>query len=208
MGFGIQKSSPNHLRTNTIIYYRLHSSHFLWAAAGYIVWISRHQGYSCDLRTWKVWQNSINNQKEHSSAKTISRDDVIEWKYFPRYWQFVRVILRTPVNSPHKGQWRGALMFSLICAWMNGWVNNREAGNLRRHCTHYDVTVMWYCSLILPLMCITCQATCIRFTLCCALIWFVTLRRVSVWEKEPANYREWCGLRTPGLSLTLFAELL
>ena len=39
---------------------------------------------------------------------------------------------RSPVNSPHKGQWRGALMFSLICAWINGWVNNREAGDLRR----------------------------------------------------------------------------
>ena len=47
-----------------------------------------------------------------------------------------------PVNSLHKGQWRGALMFSLICAWINGWVNNREAGDLRRHCGHYDVTVM------------------------------------------------------------------
>ena len=42
----------------------------------------------------------------------------------------------------HKGQWRRALMFSLICAWMNGWVNNREAGDLRRHRAHYDVTVM------------------------------------------------------------------
>ena len=47
-----------------------------------------------------------------------------------------------PVNSPHKGQWRGALMFSLICAWINGWVNNREAGDLGRHRGHYDVNVM------------------------------------------------------------------
>ena len=47
-----------------------------------------------------------------------------------------------PVNSPHKGQWRGALMFSLICVWINGWVNNREAGDLRRHRGHYDVIVM------------------------------------------------------------------
>ena len=37
---------------------------------------------------------------------------------------------------------RGALIFSLICAWINGWVNNREAGNLRRKCAHYDVIVM------------------------------------------------------------------
>ena len=44
--------------------------------------------------------------------------------------------------SPHKGQWRGALMFSLICAWINDWVNNRGAGDLRRHCNHYDVNVI------------------------------------------------------------------
>ena len=43
---------------------------------------------------------------------------------------------------PHKGQWRGALMFPLICAWINGWVNNPEAGNLRHHCAHYDAIVM------------------------------------------------------------------
>ena len=36
-----------------------------------------------------------------------------------------------------------SLMFSLICPWMNGWVNNRKAGDLRRHRTHYDVRVMW-----------------------------------------------------------------
>ena len=51
-------------------------------------------------------------------------------------------IHRSLVNSPHKGQWRGALMFSLTCAWINGWVNNRETGDLRRHRAHYDVIVM------------------------------------------------------------------
>ena len=59
----------------------------------------------------------------------------------PRYWPFVRGIHRSPVNSPHKGQWRGALMFYLICAWINGWVNNREPGDLRRYRAHYDVTI-------------------------------------------------------------------
>ena len=48
----------------------------------------------------------------------------------------------TGKKSPHKGQWRRALMFSLICAWINAWVNNREAGDLRRHRAHYDVIVM------------------------------------------------------------------
>ena len=69
-------------------------------------------------------------------------DDVIKWKHFPRYWPFVRGIHRSPVNSPHKGQWRGALMFSLICTGINGWVNNREAGDLRRLCAHHDIIVM------------------------------------------------------------------
>ena len=45
-------------------------------------------------------------------------------------------------NSPHKSQWRGALMLSLICVWINDWVNNREAGDLRRYSAHYDVIVM------------------------------------------------------------------
>ena len=69
-------------------------------------------------------------------------DDVIKWKHFPRYWPFVRGIHRSSVNSPHKGQWRGALMFSLICVWINGWVNNPEAGDLRRRRGHNDVTVV------------------------------------------------------------------
>ena len=54
-------------------------------------------------------------------------------------------------NSPVLGEFptqrqvmrtRGALMFSLICARINGWVNNPEAGDLRSHRSHYDVTVM------------------------------------------------------------------
>ena len=41
-----------------------------------------------------------------------------------------------------QGQWLGALMFSLIYTWINGWANNGEAADLRRHRAHYDVTVM------------------------------------------------------------------
>ena len=52
-------------------------------------------------------------------------DDVIKWKHFPRYWPFVWRIHRSPVNSPHKGQWRGTMMFPLICVGINGWINNR-----------------------------------------------------------------------------------
>ena len=55
---------------------------------------------------------------------------------------FVRGIHRSPVNSPHKGQWRGALGFSLICAPTDGWVNNQDTGDLRRQRALYDVTVI------------------------------------------------------------------
>ena len=69
-------------------------------------------------------------------------DDVIKWKHFPRYWPFVRAIHRSPVNSPHKGQWSGTLIFHLICAPISALVNNREAGDLRRYRAHSDVIVM------------------------------------------------------------------
>ena len=75
-------------------------------------------------------------------TKLSKHDDVIKWKHFPRYWPFVRGIRGSSVNSPHKGQWRRVLMFSLICVWINGRVNNREVGDLRRYCAHYDVIVM------------------------------------------------------------------
>ena len=80
-----------------------------------------------DVMTWKWF---------------LHYDDVVKWKHFPRYWPFMRGIHRSPVNSPHKGQWRGALMFSLICAWINGWVNIGDAGDMSSHRVHYDVTVM------------------------------------------------------------------
>ena len=79
-------------------------------------------------------------------------DDIIKWKHFPRNWPFVRGIHWSPVNSPYKGQWRGALMFSLICVWKNGWVNNCEAGDLRRYHAHYDVTIMSWCLITVTLL--------------------------------------------------------
>ena len=72
----------------------------------------------------------------------FGHDDLIQLKYLPRYWPFVRGIHWSSVNSPHKVKWHGASMFSLICAWINGWVNTREAGDLRRYRAHYDDTVM------------------------------------------------------------------
>ena len=70
-------------------------------------------------------------------------DDVIKWKHFPHYWQFVRG--NSPVTSEFprtKASDAGLWSFSFIYTWINSWINNGEAGNLRRHRAHYDVTVM------------------------------------------------------------------
>ena len=88
-----------------------------------------------------IWQKMIrpveSTVSEHIKFE-VYHDDVIKWKLF----RVAGPLCGSPVNPPHKGQWRGALIFSLICAWINGWVNNREAGDLRRHLAHYDVIVM------------------------------------------------------------------
>ena len=114
--------------------------------------------YSRRLLIGSRWQprahydmNILNLRNEYGCACPVFKwapthqqppDDVTKWKHFPRNWPFVRGIHRSPVNSPHKGQWRGTLMFSVICVWINDWVNNREAGDLRRQRGHYDVIVM------------------------------------------------------------------
>ena len=98
--------------------------------------------------TWRVPQMSLPGRPTSFSWMQATypfsgvHDDVIKWKHFPCCWPFVRGINQSPLNSPHKGQWGGALMFSLICAWTNGSVNNRGTGDLRHHCSLYDVTVV------------------------------------------------------------------
>ena len=76
----------------------------------------------------------------------LEHDNVIKWKHFLRYWPFVWAIHRSPKNYPYKGKWSGALLHYLICAWINGWINNRRAGDLRCHSAHYDVIAMklWF----------------------------------------------------------------
>ena len=108
-----------------------------------------------DVIKWKhflcywpfVWRIDVLRNEFRENTKRhfqFLHDDVIKWKPFPRYWPFVRGIHRSPVNSPHKGQWREALMLSLIVTWTNNRVNNRYAGDLRRHRAHYGVIVMCY----------------------------------------------------------------
>ena len=98
--------------------------------------------YSCvqwELRT----DSQLNKARENCTPLGLEcHGDVIKWKCFLCFWPIVRGIHRSPVDFPHKGQWSWTLMSSRICAWTDGWANNRNAGDLRRCRAHYDVIVM------------------------------------------------------------------
>ena len=81
-----------------------------------------------------MWQRNIKPYCPH--------DDVIKWKTVSA------LLALFEVNSPVSGEFlsqsqrRKALMFSLICAWTNGWANQPEAGDMRCHRAHYYITVI------------------------------------------------------------------
>ena len=148
----------------------MHCGIFVWCIVGFVRWVywylpgtftaMRWRWWWCILSarwcagwwwwswwgSWRIFRFTLIRRCGWKAAIMgciwNSLDDVIKWKYFTRHWPFVMGIHRSPVNSLHKGQWRRVLMFSLICAWVNGLLNNHEAGDLRRHRADCDVTVM------------------------------------------------------------------
>ena len=93
-----------------------------------------------DIRSPKAVKCRFQHHK--SATRNMPPNRMAWWRHqmetFSALLPFVRGIHRSPVNSPHKGQWRRALVFCLICAR----INNREAGDVRRHRGHCDVIVM------------------------------------------------------------------
>ena len=86
----------------------------------------------------------VKNEDVVGTALTGNAPNTSEWStnlLFTKA-QLILEFLWSLVNSLHKGQWRGALIFSFICVWINGWVNIREAGDLWCYHAHYDITVM------------------------------------------------------------------
>ena len=80
----------------------------------------------------QAWSITVTILGRHNHVMTSSNENIFR----------VTGPLCREFTGTHKGQWRGALMFSLICAWTNGWVNTWDTGDLRRHSTHYDITLM------------------------------------------------------------------
>ena len=102
---------------------------------------------------------SLNHQPmyvlaESHLAKPLAATLGSVWCFAVSWWRhqmetFSALLAICAGNSPvtgkflaHTGQWHGPLMFSLIWAWMDGWVNNGEAGDLRRYRAHYDAIAM------------------------------------------------------------------
>ena len=118
-----------------------------------------HLWVSCNIQQYpSEYQISFAHVSSYVSSWNFAQSTVITLTcsvqnfktiqpHFPRYWHFERGIHRSPVNSPHKGQWRGASMFSLICAWINGWVYNGEAVDFRRHRVHCNALMSMGCHL-------------------------------------------------------------
>ena len=126
----------------------------------YVLWTMWYYSYSRIIRVivnkrMPIWCQGVGNNHKDVQRSRISadnytithsqymyvnicaHDDGIKWKHFPRYLPFVWGIHRSPVNSPHKGQWREALMFSLIWAlnkqsW--GWWFETVSRSLWRRC--------------------------------------------------------------------------
>ena len=106
-----------------------------------------------------------------------------------------------PVNSLHKGQWRGTLMFSLIYAWINDWVNNREGGDLRRQRGHNDVIVM-VTSQVLPCygLARSCTSQFVNILWCYMyisnyFIWCVRTKKIWFWQPKETWRRHGCPHR-------------
>ena len=135
-----------------------------------------HLAGPCPIKLlWICCMNSHSATNGNVTSLT-SHDDVIKWKHFARYWPFV--------YFPHKGQWRGALMFFFIFAWTNGWGNNRYDGDFRRHRAHCNVTV------IIPSVSPTLAIDYVRQLLCVTLWCIQKEVPLSNW-KHPFPINHW-----------------
>ena len=124
-------------------------------------------------------------------------------------------------GDPYTGQWRGALMFSLICIWINGWVNNREAGDLRRYRAHYDVIVTWLVLLsmfsdildfglnkiIMIIWISTCELVIVTLLTMCCLTGKQRLKCNAKGFTEPKQCAQFCSLKNVELILYFFYKI-
>ena len=132
---GVDQATSHYLNQWWLDYWRIYASlglneltasHYITALRWLLHIDALHQTSVCQIICYRVNIDLVPTICRPGSVENFAKtpwqhDGVIKWKHFSRYWPFVRGIHRSPVNSLHKGQWRGALM--PICA-------------------HYDVIVL------------------------------------------------------------------
>ena len=94
-----------------------------------------HLKYIGEQTTWIWWKQILYPQQKITTWRH-------QMKTFSALLALCEGIHWSPVDSPHKVQERGALIFSSICTWTSNWADTRDAGDLRRHRANYDVTAM------------------------------------------------------------------
>ena len=104
-----------------------------------------HGSKSLTLMTYRLNTHDLNSFRDFVVSRLCFPVHA-GWRHqietFPRYWPFMRGMHRLRMDSPHKGQWCGGLMFCLMCAWTNDGANNPVASDLGRHLANRDVIVM------------------------------------------------------------------
>ena len=122
-----------------VLFFSNFSTHF---QSNRVVWQSL-----LPLWIWFLWMIGRGDIKTFETSKATQRGNTWLRHQLEIFSALLALCAGNSLDSPHKGQWRGALMFSLICAWTKGWANNRDAGDLRRSRAHYDVIEMIYLNL-------------------------------------------------------------
>ena len=106
-----------------------------------------------------------------ASPKPCWHDDVIKWKLFPRCWPYCGEFAGHRWIHLTKDSDAELWYFLWSARWINGWLNNRETGDLRRHRAHYDVIVMENGYSLPPIS----WQTCVNIASCWSLLYQVTL---------------------------------
>ena len=105
-----------HMPTSAPIYKFFIKTDHLWSACWLITralcqykeCLSMYGDFHYKYKTLMILSFLYNGDFYAARTTSVYHDDVVKWKLVPRYWLFVRGIYRSPVNSPHKGQWREA----------------------------------------------------------------------------------------------------
>ena len=119
-----------------------HCHHSAWNINMWEVYISQQVKFIQDGPGQKHPRDAKSYLGSGSHRQCKPRPSTKWWRH---KMESFSTLLALSVNSPHKGQWRRTLMFPLICAWTNGWVNTRDADDSRSHRVRYDPTVMkWH----------------------------------------------------------------